>query len=124
MAMSRQLRTKLPVHHNTLKPSVVYAKSEQSNRQAVYKSQYDKSSQPLCELQPGYIIRHNHNGLWEPAIVKRRAEAPRSHIIQHSGGELRRNIKHLLITGEPAPMLTTPPDIELIDNTSVSSPHL
>ena len=62
MAMSRQLRTKLPVHQNTLKPSVVYAKSEHSNRRAVYKSQYDKSSNPLGELQPGDIIRHNHNG--------------------------------------------------------------
>ena len=116
MAMSRQLRTKLPVHHNTLKPSVVYAKSEHSNRQSLYKSQYDKSSKPLGELQPGDIIRHNHNGRWEPAIVKRRAEAPRSYIIQHSGGELRRNRKHLMITGEPAPMLTAPPDIELCGN--------
>ena len=111
MAMSRQLRSKLPVTQDMLKPSVVSAQAELRARQTEYKRQYDKSARPLSELQPGDVVRYRHGKQWEPAIVKGTAGFPRSYIIEHEGGELRRNRRHLMKTAETPPLFLPPVEV-------------
>ena len=117
MLMSRQLRTKLPVTANTLKPAVVDARPFLQSRQALYKSQFDKSSRQLPPLREGDTVRFRQHDTrtWQPAVVKQCAETPRSYIIQHELGELRRNRRHLMRSQEPPPLLGPPPDDQLVE---------
>ena len=81
LAMSRMLRSKLPTRADLLKPQVVDPSGTAAvlrDRQIQYKSAYDrKAGPPLTSLQPGDVVRHRRNGVWEPAIVTSKHGSPR-----------------------------------------------
>ena len=112
LAMSRMLRSKLPTRADLLKPQVVDPSGTAAvlrDRQIQYKSAYDrKAGPPLTSLQPGDVVRHRRNGVWEPVIVTSKHGSPRSYIIRHEDGELRRNRRHLLKSKEEAPLFLPP----------------
>ena len=114
MAMGRQLRSKLPVSDQQLTPAVFHPSphTQLKARQAAYKAQYDKSSRPLPPLSPGDTVRFkmSPNSDWRPAVVTAKMPQPRSYMIEHDGGELRRNRRHLMKTTEPPPLLVPPPE--------------
>jgi hypothetical protein len=56
--MKRQLKTKLPVSSELLKPEVVKSKQKELiERQKSQKFYYDKKSKPLPEVSPAEIVR-------------------------------------------------------------------
>lgn len=117
MLMSRTLRTKLPTQKKLLRPQVVNAHKHLQQRQERYKHFHDKGSKQLKELAPGDAVHVRHNNVWEPAMVVRKDNKPRSYIIQHDGNYLRRNRRHLMRTTE-----VPPPDIPLDDDTPSVQP--
>ena len=115
MAMSRMLRSRLPVTHKALKPVVVDAKphlqSRLQSRQALQKHFYDRGTKTLVPLKAGDVVRYKRGKVWQPAIIKHEADLPRSYIIQHESGELQRNCRHLRKSAEQPPLLNmTQPD--------------
>ena len=104
LLMNRQLRTKLPVSSELLKPEVVKSKQKELvERQKSQKFYYDKKSKPLPEVSPGEIVRFKKDiGLsnWEPAVVET-DHGERSFILRSENDKLyRRNRRHILKTGE------------------------
>ena len=95
-------------------------------RQDKQKAQYDKTAkQPLQPVFAEDRVRiHNPaNNRWEPGVVHCVADAPRSYMVANStGGELRRNRRHLRRTDEPfvlpVPSNEVPEDIPIGDSRS------
>ena len=105
LAMSRLLRSKLPTTKAVLEPRVVNAKQDLTDRQTRFKQDYDHGATSLKPLKPGDVVRVQRKWGWDPAIVQRTHESPRSYVIQHEGGELRRNRRHLRRTREQPPLI-------------------
>ncbi len=114
LAMSRLLRSRIPVTHAALKPVVVLdAHKQLVDRQAKYKQHYDKHAHSLPELNSGDIIRVRRNQRWEPGFVEAQHASPRSYVIRtENGGRLRRNRRHLMKTNEPLTNMA-PDEIQL-----------
>ena len=110
LAMSRLLRSKLPTTKAVLEPRVVNAKQDLTDRQTRFKQDYDRGATPLKPLKPGDVVRVQRKWGWDPAIVQRTHGSPRSYVIQHEGGELRRNRRHLRRTQEQPPLILPPMD--------------
>lgn len=104
LLMSRILRSKLPVCHELLKPKVTPGHSSLLHCQRVQKEYYDRNANPLHPLKEGDVVRVVREGKWEPAIVTKQEQQPRSYKVQYEGGVLRRNRRHLLATGERPPV--------------------
>ena len=101
LLMNRQLKTKLPVSSELLKPEVVKSKQKELvERQKFY---YDKKSKPLPEVSPEEIVRFKKDiGLsnWEPA-VEETDHGERSFILRSENDKLyRENSRRILKTGE------------------------
>ena len=101
---NRQLKTKLPVSSELLKPEVAKSKQKElDERQKSQKFYYDKKSKPLPEVSPGEIVRFKKDiGLsnWEPAVVET-DHGERYFILRSENDKLyRRNRRHILKTGE------------------------
>jgi hypothetical protein len=101
---NRQLKTKLPVSSELLKPEVVKSKQKELvERQKSQKFYYDKKSKPLPEVSPGEIVRFKKDiGLsnWESVVVET-DHGERSFILSSENDKLyRRNRRHILKTGE------------------------
>lgn len=66
--------------------------------------QYDKTSKPLPAVHPGDPVRvfNPHSHKWEPGVVRRNMQTPRSHLVDMANGSVRqRNRRHIRPTGEP-----------------------
>jgi hypothetical protein len=114
---SRLLRAKIPTKKSLLSPKVVDAHQDLKDRQYQQKKYYDRHARPvpLPPLKTGDVIRVQRGKVWQPAIVRNAAGPPRSYIIQHEGGQLRRNRRHLIKSCEPPPLLL-PPTLEEAGN--------
>ena len=104
LLMNRQLKTKLPVSSELLKPEVVKLKEKELvEREKSQKFYYDKKSMPLPEVSLGEIVRFKKDiGLsnWEPAVVET-DHGERSFILRSENDKLyRRNRRHILKAGE------------------------
>ena len=104
LAMSRLLRSKLPTSRSVLQPRVVNAKPDLQERQQRMKRDYDRGATSLKPLKSGDVVRVQRKWGWDPAIVKYTHESPRSYVVRHEGGELRRNRRHLRKTRERLPL--------------------
>ncbi|XP_055856265.1 uncharacterized protein K02A2.6-like [Episyrphus balteatus] len=102
LLMSRQLKTKLPVLNENLKP--VNVDLDEHNRkiklqQNKTRNYYDKNAKTLPTLTDGQNIFYKKTPIsnWEPGIVLQKCQEPRSYIISsNDGSEYRRNREHLL----------------------------
>ena len=104
LAMSRLLRSKLPTSRSVLQPRVVNAKPDLQERQQRMKRDYDRGATSLKPLTSGDVVRVQRKSGWEPAVVQYTHESPRSYVVRHEGGELRRNRRHLRRTREQLPL--------------------
>ena len=104
LAMSRLLRSKLPTSRSVLQPRVVNAKPDLQERQQRMKRDYDRGATSLKPLTSGDVVRVQRKWGWDPAIVQYTHESPRSYVVRHEGGELRRNRRHLRKTRERLPL--------------------
>jgi len=103
--MNRQLRAKLAMSPELLKPAVVDAHGHLIARQQQQKKFYNRTAKPLLSLQEGQVVCVNHNGESQRAIVHAHAGTP--HYIQtEDGSTLRRNRAHLRSTAEDKPIIT------------------
>ena len=102
--MSRLLRSKLPTSRSVLQPRVVNAKPDLQERQQRMKRDYDRGATSLKPLTSGDVVRVQRKSGWEPAVVQYTHESPRSYVVRHEGGELRRNRRHLRRTREQLPL--------------------
>ncbi|XP_072152554.1 uncharacterized protein [Bemisia tabaci] len=94
--MSRQLRSKLPVNPNQLKPKVVNAREKFLEKQAKVKEQFDKSAtRSETEFKAGDNVAVRKDKIWIKGIIVGPAGTPRSYIVQTAHGNLRRNTFHL-----------------------------
>jgi hypothetical protein len=123
LLMSRKLRTKIPVKDDTLIPTVIKtAHSDLKNRQDLQKKYHDANAKPLPSLQEGDSVRIRQKNTWEPALVTKVHNAPRSFIVTTEDGQnYRRNRQHLLKTAEPPPKIIGPeiePDEHHLDKHS------
>ena len=127
LAFNRRLRTTLPSLPGTLSPRTISRDDIQERNEALKRRQkqnYDRHHgvHPLPELQPELLLIkcEGEKGWKQPATVRGMC-TPRSYIVETAtGGNLRRNRKHLrLQTGpttlhdpapEPDPVPPSPPD--------------
>lgn len=120
IAMSRRLRSTLPVRPDLLQPNLINPQTIHEKlrlKQQKQKTQYDQHSKQLPSLHAGEAVRIQHHGSWKPAIVSEPADTPRSyHVETPEGVRYRRNRKHLLKTNE------TPPDHPMDVEVSAQSP--
>lgn len=97
--LGRAIKTTLPTTCSFLKPVQVDAKEVHSKlvrKNLDVKNLYDRSSQELPPLNEGDNVMIKCGKVWEPGIVVRKHEAPRSYIVkQVNGNEVRRNRKFL-----------------------------
>jgi RNase H-like domain found in reverse transcriptase/Reverse transcriptase (RNA-dependent DNA polymerase)/Integrase zinc binding domain/Retroviral aspartyl protease len=117
LLFSRQLRTKLPLPVGKLVPKAdMDHRPQLVERQNKYKKSHDSNrhARDLPPLKPGDVVRVKHNGQLVKGEVVNKHEAPRSYIVKTTeGSTLRRNRRHLIVTGEsrpdcrPAPLPTS-----------------
>jgi hypothetical protein len=121
--MSRNIRTKLPCTTKMLKPNVAENSHQQLMTTKVKQQKYyNKGTKPLNRLKPGDVVRVRDQAKhWEPAVVLREHESPRSYIVNRHGREIRRNRRHLLLTNEPTPMIMNDASDEYSDLPSSST---
>ena len=105
MILSRQVRTKLPVHPSALAP-VVHSdiRSQLQRRQTKTREYYDKGSKTLPPLKEGDTVRFQKPGkkLYTSAMVSKTHGTPRSYVItDQNGSQYRRNRRALRLTKEP-----------------------
>ncbi len=62
------------------------------------KRDYDRGPTSLKALTSGDVVHVQRKWSWDPAIVQNIHESPRSYVVRHEVGELRRNRRHLRIT--------------------------
>ena len=90
-----------PGHNNEVSRDTLG--SSLQDRQDRMKEHYDTTAHGLKPLHPGDAVRvlNAAKDTWEPAVVSRHTEEPRSYIItKPDGSTLRRNRRHLRPTGE------------------------
>ena len=134
MAYNRRLRTPLPALPATLAPRIVNHDRVQERdmlskfRQKAYYDHHH-GARVLPDLSPEtpvLVKLESEKGWKQPAVVRNKC-APRSYIVETSGGELRRNRKHLRQYQPPDPAVNSNPVGETLVSASsdpVSSPHL
>ena len=98
--LARRTCTTIPVAKKLLTPKAVpttdVTKSIKKRRTQQARC-YNKRSKPLPILKPSDIVRiQTDKGFNKLAVVKSRAQEPRSYIVQSDGKRYRRNRKHLL----------------------------
>jgi hypothetical protein len=109
LLFSRRLRTKLPVSSASLEPDVCSSHQALCDRQARQKKFYDARARPLPSLQPGDVVRVQHEGEWQRGMVTAKHATPRSYIVEtEHGSSLRRNRRHLIKTCEDPPLCLPP----------------
>jgi len=135
LLFSRKLRTKLPVSPASLQPEVFFRREALCARQAKQKSYYDSmGTRELPSLQPGDVVRVQHQGQWQRGIVNSEHSSPRSYIVgTEHGSTLRRNRRQLIKTKEDPPLVrlplmeddaSSPSSITSLPSSSTSSPPL
>jgi hypothetical protein len=125
LLMSRVLRSKLPVSKELLISKTHNAINDLKRRQEVQKKFYDKNSKDLKPLQSNDVIRVNHNGVWKSGMVIEKHEAPRSYVIKTEDGTvLRRNRRHLNLTGEGKPLCQPHVEEDWPSLETSSQPHV
>ena len=82
----------------------VNAKPDLQERQQRMKRDYYRGATSLKPLTSGDVVRVQRKWGWDPAIVQYTHESPRSYVVRHEGGELRRNRRHLRRTREQLPL--------------------
>ena len=106
MLYSRQVRTKLPVHPNVLKPHALQDVHVLLQRRSdKTKQYYDRGSKPLTPLKQGNTIRFRRPGdkFYAPAQVTKTLDLPRSYIVtDNRGRDYRRNRRDLHLSNEPS----------------------
>ena len=102
--MGRQLRTKIPVLPQNLKPVKVDSRKIRDRDVAakqLYKKDFDRrhGAQPLPELQPGtpVLVKTDSEKKWNTrgTVIGPADESGRSYLINTPQGEVRRNRKHI-----------------------------
>ena len=106
MLMSRHLRSAMPCTAAQLRPSVVDPRRTDEAlkwKQAVQKRYYDRTSRPLSNLHGGQVVpvQLQPQGKWFPGVVRGKADAPRSYVVDTENGTYRRNRRHIMHTDEP-----------------------
>ncbi|RXN16535.1 dynein heavy chain axonemal [Labeo rohita] len=135
MLMGRRLKTKLPTSTKLLRPQLYRnVHKDIKDRQLKQKSYFDCGAKQLPPIATGEKVRVKVKNNWQPAIVLRSHEKPRSFVIQRPDGNVfRRNRRDLLKTREVT--FSKPRSVELDEcssdnsefaesNTSVQSPAL
>nr|XP_049697651.1 uncharacterized protein LOC126054853 [Helicoverpa armigera] len=105
LLMSRQLRCKLPVSVNMLKPKVVEEHETMLQKQIISKRWFDRNTKVLPELKCGdeAICLNGKNKRTRCKVIGQ-AGFPRSYFVETScGNKVRRNRRHL-IKCEPIPV--------------------
>ena len=109
--MSRTLRSKEPVTKQLLKPVIVDPRAQLMQQKLKQRVYHDRSARSLANLQPGDAVRMRRKNTWQPAIVTKVDSHCRSYWVDNGiRSGLRSNIRHLLRTNEPPPVLMTPED--------------
>ncbi|CAB4040233.1 Transposon Ty3-G Gag-Pol poly [Paramuricea clavata] len=98
MLMNRKLRTRLP----RLKQETLHLNKSVLEKQQKQKQYYDVKTKSLRPLAEGSTVRIQHGKSWNSmAQVMKKADTPRSYILQDETGRLlRRNRRDLLRTDE------------------------
>ena len=98
MLMNRKLRTRLP----RLKQETLHLKKSVLEKQQKQKQYYDVKTKSLRPLAEGSTVRIQRGKSWNSmAQVMKKADTPRSYILQDETGRLlRRNRRDLLRTDE------------------------
>lgn len=103
LLMQRQLRTKLPITAQLLKPNTTADshKTQLVARQTLQKFHHDKQSHELPKLKSGQIVRMKDtaSNLWVPAVVNGE-HSERSYFVSTGNKHYRRNRRHLRQTRE------------------------
>ncbi len=121
LLMGRRLKTKLPTSAKLLRPQL-YRNVHKTikGRQLKQKRYFDCGAKPLPPIADGEKVRVKVRNNWQPAIVLRSHEKPRSYVIQTpDGNTFRRNRRHLLKTREMT--FPQPRSLELEECSSVNS---
>lgn len=96
IAMSRQLRIKLPCKNNLFFPKIVDVKSKLNENQDLNKKYYNRTSQKRSNFKEGDNIVYQKDGIWEPGKIVSKHKSQRSFIIQNERNNyLRRNTIHI-----------------------------
>ena len=90
LAMSRWLRSKLPTTKAALKPRVINAQPDLQARQVRFKQDYDRNAKSVSPLKTGDVVRVQRKWGWDRAVVQRHHDSPRSSVVQHESGVVRR----------------------------------
>jgi hypothetical protein len=110
LLMSRVLRTKLPVSSEVLRPMVVEGRQPLQARQNRQKHYYDRSTKSLPPLNPGDVVRVQHNNEWIRGVVNSKHHTPRSYnVVTENASTLRRNRRDIIRTMEDPPTTSHPP---------------
>ncbi len=121
LLMGQRLKTKLPTSAKLLRPQL-YRNVHKSikDRQLKQKHYFDCGAKQLPPVADGEKVRVKIRNNWQPAIVLRSHEQPRSYEIQTpDGNTFRRNRRHLLKTREIT--FPQPCSLELEECSSVNS---
>ncbi|RXM35253.1 hypothetical protein EOD39_4219 [Acipenser ruthenus] len=95
------LKSKLPTTQALLKPEVHKDAFPQLNKRQKIQKYFDHSAKEPPKLHVKDSARLRLGKVWEPAVVSRQHEAPRSFIVTTpDNAQYRRNRKHLLKTAE------------------------
>ena len=102
LLLGRRLKCKLPASTTLLTPEKrAQIHDNLKCRQIKQKSYFDRQTQRLPDLQTGENVRIQKRDTWQPAVVVKSHQLPRSFIVCTQDGRVyRRNRKHLLKTGE------------------------
>lgn len=104
LMINRSLRTKLPVTTKNLQPKIERnVKTMKEASQGIQKYYYDRGSKTLSPLRRGQTVVMKRGREWEPAVITKAHETPRSYILRTESQEYRRNRKDL------RPSFNTPP---------------
>ena len=102
LLMGRRPKTKIPVSRNLLKPGVYrHVRSRLMNRQEKQKCYFDHGTGnlPLVDVEERVRVRQQNQ--WQPAVILKRHDQPRSNIIPTDNEQIyRRNRRHILKTKE------------------------
>lgn len=100
--MGRRLKSKIPTSATLLAPeSNIQIQDNLKQRQDKQKAYFDRQTKLLSNVHIGDHVRMQRGDVWQPAVIIKEHEQPRSFIVQTQDGKTyRRNRKHLLKTRE------------------------
>jgi hypothetical protein len=106
LLMNCRTRTTLPTSEKLLAPKIVKGiPTKLKQKQETQKKYYDRGTKPLQPLKPGDSIRMKKRGTWlKGVVIKTRADAPQSYIVEVGGTRYIRNRQHLIHTQEQNPI--------------------